>query len=50
MNDKTKEEKVKHIRNVTMSPWKKISEALESSNGNVEEAIKVLINQKQEIG
>jgi elongation factor Ts len=43
----TNTEKVKHIRDITMSPMTKISAALAKSNWHVEEAIKILVNEKQ---
>ena len=43
----TTQEKVKHIREITMSPMNKISKALEKSNGDVDGAIKILIEEKQ---
>lgn len=43
----TNTEKVKHIRGITFSPINKINEALQRSNGDVEAAIKILIDEKQ---
>jgi elongation factor Ts len=40
-------EKVKHIRDITLSPMNKISEALLKATGNVSDAIAILINAKQ---
>jgi len=39
-------EKVKHIREITMSPMTKIADALLTANGNVSEAIDILVKQK----
>jgi elongation factor Ts len=43
----TNTEKVKHIRDITMSPINKISAALTTTNGDVDKAIALLIEQKQ---
>ena len=40
-------EKVKHIREVTMASMNKISDALLTANGNVSEAIAILVKEKQ---
>jgi len=40
-------EKVKHIREITMSPMTKINAALLSANGDVGEAIAILVKQKE---
>jgi len=40
-------EKVKHIREATMSPFNKINAALKTANGDVEAAIALLIKEKQ---
>lgn len=39
-------EKVKKIRDITMSPFKNINEALAKSNGDVDGAIKILLESK----
>ena len=39
-------EKVKHIREITLSPMNKINNALLAANGNVSEAIAILIKEK----
>jgi elongation factor Ts len=43
----TTQEKVLHIRKVTMSPWSKIAEALNTSKFDVDAAVKVLLDKKQ---
>lgn len=43
----TNTEKVKHIRDITMSPINKISAALTTTDGDVDKAIALLISQKQ---
>ena len=43
----TNTEKVKHIRGITFSPINRINAALLKANGNVEDAITILINDKQ---
>lgn len=43
----TNTEKVKHIRDITLSPFNKINAALVTSNGDVDGAIKILVEQKQ---
>jgi len=43
----TQPEKIKHIRDITMSPYNKINVALETSGGDVEKAIDFLIKEKQ---
>ena len=40
-------EKVKYIRDITMSPMNKINKALEDAQGNVDKAIELLIKQKE---
>jgi elongation factor Ts len=40
-------EKVKHVREVTMASMNKISDALLAANGNVSEAIAILVKEKQ---
>lgn len=42
----TNKEKVKHIRDITLSPISKISDALKRANDDVDAAIKILINEK----
>jgi len=39
-------EKVKKIRDVTLSPFKSINEALTKSNGDVDKAIEILLSEK----
>jgi elongation factor Ts len=39
------QEKVIHIRKLTLAPMNKIGKALEDANGNVDEALKILYNQ-----
>ena len=43
----TTPEKVKQIRDITMSSFGKINEALTATNGDVEKAIELLVKQKQ---
>ena len=43
----TTQEKVKKIRDITMSPFNKINDALEKSNGDVDKAIELLVIEKQ---
>lgn len=43
----TNTEKVKHIRGVTFSPINKVNEALQRANGDVDAAIKILVDEKQ---
>ncbi len=43
----TNTEKVKHIRGVTFSPINKVSDALTRANGDVDAAIKILVDEKQ---
>lgn len=40
-------EKVKHIREITMAPMNKINDALLAANGNVSEAIAILVKQRE---
>ncbi len=42
----TNTEKVKYIRNTTLAPINKINDALKKSEGNVDEAIQILIKEK----
>jgi elongation factor Ts len=43
----TTQEKVLYIRKITMSPWSKIAEALNTSKFDVDAAVKVLLDKKQ---
>jgi len=43
----TTQEKVKKIRDITMSPFNKINKALAETNGDVDKAIELLISQKE---
>jgi elongation factor Ts len=43
----TNQEKVLYIRKITMSPWSKIAEALNTSKFDVDAAVKVLLDKKQ---
>jgi elongation factor Ts len=43
----TNTEKVKKIRDITLSPFKDINEALAKANGDVDAAIKLLVEMKQ---
>jgi len=43
----TLQEKIKHIRDITMSPYNKINIALEKMDEDVEKTIKLLIEEKQ---
>ena len=47
MNETDKNSKVAKIRDITMSPFKKISEALETCNGDVDKTIALLISNRQ---
>ena len=47
VNFMTHTEKVKQVRDITMSPMNKINEALKTTNDDVDAAIKLLIAQKQ---
>lgn len=43
----TTQEKVKHIRDITMSPFNKINAALTATFGDIDKAIEILLEQKQ---
>lgn len=43
----THKEKVKHIRDITLSPISKIADALKRANDDVDAAIKILVEEKQ---